>query len=271
MAQIYRKSALERMSSPDKLDCMLTVTSPMSWLIILAVVVICGAVVVWSIFGNFPETVSAQGMVVSPQRTNTVYSSDGGTVIEITVDIGDTVANGVVIAKIKDVYGNENELTADCSGIVSSILISEGQEIYPLSEILRVSPDTDEPFVTVLYVPVATVSELECGMETKVFVSAQNNRNGIEAEIICIDSYATTQQAMCEVMGFDGQMAAYFSQYGPVAAVTCEFKRDSSGEYCYIGKNTADTKLGSGEIVTAEILVDNSAPIYRVFPAWEEE
>ena len=32
MAELYRKSALERISSPDQLDTMLKISSPISWL-----------------------------------------------------------------------------------------------------------------------------------------------------------------------------------------------------------------------------------------------
>ena len=44
MAQLYRKSAVERISTPEQLDKALTVTSPMSWIALAAVTVVILAV-----------------------------------------------------------------------------------------------------------------------------------------------------------------------------------------------------------------------------------
>ena len=40
MAQIYRKTALDKISSPEQLDKSLKITSPLSWLVLLGLTLI---------------------------------------------------------------------------------------------------------------------------------------------------------------------------------------------------------------------------------------
>ena len=52
MAQVYRKSALEKLSSPDQIDKALTIVSPMSWLAIAAATAVVVVTIIWSIVGT---------------------------------------------------------------------------------------------------------------------------------------------------------------------------------------------------------------------------
>ena len=65
MADIYRKSALKKITDPDQLDRAITVSSPMSWLAIIGIAVVFAAVIVWGFLGSIPETLAVNGVVVS--------------------------------------------------------------------------------------------------------------------------------------------------------------------------------------------------------------
>lgn len=51
MAELYRKSSLERISSPDQLDTMLKISSPMSWLALAGATLIVVVTLVWAFIG----------------------------------------------------------------------------------------------------------------------------------------------------------------------------------------------------------------------------
>lgn len=53
---LFRKKALDRISSPEELDHYLTVTGPGVWLPLLAVVALLLGAVVWMIFGHLDVT-----------------------------------------------------------------------------------------------------------------------------------------------------------------------------------------------------------------------
>ena len=89
MADLYRKSSLERMASPEQLDKVLRVTSPLSWLALLGITLIIIVTVVWSIIGTIPETITVKGIVSSVVGSNSVYTEDAGTVVSLRVRAGD--------------------------------------------------------------------------------------------------------------------------------------------------------------------------------------
>ena len=74
MAELFRKSSLEKISSPEQLDKAITVSKPASWLALLGITVMIAATVVWSILGSLPTTVSAQGIATR---------FDGGETVQI--------------------------------------------------------------------------------------------------------------------------------------------------------------------------------------------
>lgn len=49
MSNIFRKSVIERLSSPEQLDKMIRITGPLTWLFIVACVLVFIPLVFWSI------------------------------------------------------------------------------------------------------------------------------------------------------------------------------------------------------------------------------
>ncbi len=98
MAEIFRKSALEKLSSPEQLDKMIVITSPSFWLSMVGAGIIIVSALVWSIFGRLPENVDAQGIYVNRDGMQSVYAENNGVVDQILVADGDYVSKGDVIA-----------------------------------------------------------------------------------------------------------------------------------------------------------------------------
>ena len=99
--RIFRKAALDRLSSPEQLDRLVTVTSPQSWLALLAILAIVGAAIIWSVFGSLPTRIEGQGILInSSGRVVDVQATGSGTLSEILVSVGDEVAEGQVVARL---------------------------------------------------------------------------------------------------------------------------------------------------------------------------
>ena len=114
MADIYRKSALEKMSSPEQLDKAIVIVSPSFWLAMLGAAVIILAALLWSIFGTLPLNVSANGIFMNRSGIHSVYSEMAGTVETIEIDTGLQVHKGEVIARLssKESERRLSDLTA---------------------------------------------------------------------------------------------------------------------------------------------------------------
>ncbi|MGB3571917.1 MAG: hypothetical protein WA783_04850 [Phormidesmis sp.] len=61
---IFRKEALERLSSPEQLDQLMRVVTPRSLLPLLALAGLLGGGLIWSVLGRIPVTTTGQGALV---------------------------------------------------------------------------------------------------------------------------------------------------------------------------------------------------------------
>jgi HlyD family secretion protein len=105
----YRKAALAKLSSPEELDRLVTVTSSRSW---IALLTLCGTlvvVVVWAFFGAVPVTISGPGILVGTGGIAEVSALGAGMVREISVREGDRVEAGAVVAVVDQTL-MENEI-----------------------------------------------------------------------------------------------------------------------------------------------------------------
>lgn len=97
---IFRASALARMSSPEQLDQLLRVTSSKAWIALLAVGIILGTAVVWGFEGRMATKTDGRGVVLRTGMLLTVGTLASGEVSTVNVRVGDQVATGQLIATV---------------------------------------------------------------------------------------------------------------------------------------------------------------------------
>lgn len=98
--EIFRKAALEKLSSPEQLDTMMTVTSPRGWIAVWAIGGILIFALLWSIFGAIPDKVAGSGILIRGGAIYDVVALGSGRIGEIKVKPGDEVAAGDVVATV---------------------------------------------------------------------------------------------------------------------------------------------------------------------------
>jgi HlyD family secretion protein len=97
---LFRKVALERLSSPEQLDQLIRVTTPRAWFNLLALGLILLAAVAWGIWGSIPDKVSGQGILINSGGVYNIVHSSAGQITDIRVRPGDKVKRGEVVARI---------------------------------------------------------------------------------------------------------------------------------------------------------------------------
>lgn len=95
---IFRKAALERLSSPEQLDYLMSITSPAGWLAISAIGVILFLIVLWGFLGRIPDKVSGSGILIRGGAVYDVAAGNDGFVTQVLVKPGDEVSSGQIVA-----------------------------------------------------------------------------------------------------------------------------------------------------------------------------
>ena len=269
MADLYRKSSLERLSNPEQLDKVLKVTSPMSWLALIGITVIILVTVIWSFVGTIPETVTAKGMVSSVVGSNSIYTQDAGTVVSLRVRAGDEVHLGDPVMTYRNASNEVVVVYSDQVGIVSELVVKKDDKFTPGKDIIRISPIAQASQIVVCYVPLANAKKLERGMQVNITLDSLDSSSygHMVARIINIDAYATSNEGISSVIGSDNNLQSTFNKDGAVVAVACELYPDAAtaSGYYWSNRKGAGVQVEIGSLVTAKIVTDEVAPITKLF------
>lgn len=99
-SRLYRKSALEKLSSPEQLDQLMQVTTSKGWMALIALGGLILGAVLWGIFGSLPTKVEGQGILIKGGGVFNITPLGSGQVIELLVQEGDRVEKNQVVARI---------------------------------------------------------------------------------------------------------------------------------------------------------------------------
>lgn len=97
----FRAEALKRLQSPDQLDTLFSLTSPIGWVCAIVAVIIVGALTLWGFVGSLPFQVYGMGMVL--QQGGKLYSVPAptmGNIDKLFVKVGDTIKKDGKIAEL---------------------------------------------------------------------------------------------------------------------------------------------------------------------------
>ena len=98
--QIFRQESLERLSSTERLDRLMRVVNPKSWIPLTTLGFLSVTALTWSIFGRIPVTVEGAGVLVYPSTVVPIQANSSGQLVELKAKEGKLVKKGEVIATI---------------------------------------------------------------------------------------------------------------------------------------------------------------------------
>jgi HlyD family secretion protein len=100
---LFRKKALDRLSSPERLDQAITIIKPRDWLPLSTIGILAVLGFVWSVLGRIPVTVSGEGVLLFPREVVKLQSPLAGQLKELKIQVGDRISkdNQQIIAIIE--------------------------------------------------------------------------------------------------------------------------------------------------------------------------
>lgn len=98
--KLFRKVAVDRLSSPDQLDHMLEAVSLRSWIALAPLAGLVVIAILWGFLGSIPTKVSGKAVLIPMMGLADVTSGFSGRVVEIKARVGDRVERGQAIASL---------------------------------------------------------------------------------------------------------------------------------------------------------------------------
>lgn len=275
MNNIFRKSALERLSSPEQLDKTIVVTSPMSWLAILGVALIIVTFIIWAFIGTLPTTENATGIFINGYDTMIIRSTNSGELVESNLIMGDVVTKGKIMGTLKTHGGEEIDIQATQSGIITDICMEPGDFIEKYDAVAKISPDTKNGNVIVAFLPVGTGKAIQVGMSAIVNpLSVDTQKYGhMEATVIGVDDYITSKDEIKSIIGNNDSLSEYISSNMPLTAIVLSLVTDEASDngYYWTNKNGKRLSINDGTLMDIKLIVNESSPISKLLPIFNTE
>lgn len=99
-APFFRKSALEKLSTPEKLDQLIKVTGTKAWIALTTIIVAIFTALIWSFIGTVKTKLDVVGVVLGGD-VHEVVATAQGQLVDLKVTIGNKVKKGDIIATIQ--------------------------------------------------------------------------------------------------------------------------------------------------------------------------
>jgi HlyD family secretion protein len=98
---LFRKTALDKLASPERLDVLMQVTSPQGWIALCTIGIVLAIVVGWSVFGRIGERVNGQGMLIRGEGNRLIRAEGNGRLASLHIKNGQAVSPHDLIANIE--------------------------------------------------------------------------------------------------------------------------------------------------------------------------
>lgn len=271
--QIFSQEALDKLRSPEKLDTMLPITTPVSWMALIAVIVLLFAVVLWSIYGSFTVKANGMGLIMDSAGVVNVSHIANGKIAHLYVRPNMPIKKGDLIAHMEQAtqsadtrmaqYGMglassdrdamarayqydakryqqdvAEDIYSDYDGIVDEVMVDVGSMITSGTPICSVRLTQDRSDMTgLLYIPVDKGKRVKAGMTIQLAPNGVDvSQSGSLIGVVRnVSEYPITVQGMQQHLG-NPQLAQWIlqAQNSSVMEVTFDLVKDPESESGYL-------------------------------------
>ena len=296
--KLFSQDALDKLRSPERLDTMLSITTPIVWMSLGAIVMITCSLVLWSIFGAFTVKADGMGLIMDSAGVVNVSHVAGGKIESLYIRTGSHVRKGDLIAHLEQpeqsadtrmaqygtgLAGSDREamrqvyeydakryrqniaedVYSDYDGIVDEIAVEVGSLVDGGTPICTIRLNEGRNDLTgIFYVPVDKGKRIESGM------SIQLAPNGVDVSqsgsllgvVRSVSQYPVSSAVVRQHLGNE-HLAQYIltAQKSSVMEVTFDLVRDPNSESGYLWTST----VGEHKPITAGSFCTGSIIIER--------
>ena len=258
--KLFSREALDKMRSPEKLDTLLHITTPVAWIGLSAIVLLLLGVVMWSIMGSFTVKADGYGLIMDTGGVRKVLAMTSGQVSDVYVGTGakvqknqklfslsqtvmsmDTLATwnsielGTHINDVEQRVNNHDgkrmaeeaseQIYSPYNGIVTELLVDPGTVVQAGEELatIRLNEERND-LIGVMYVSVEKGKRLEPGMSIQLAPNgADTSQSGSLLGVVrSVSEYPVDQKSMARNLG-NSQLSQTILQQLQNSAVEVRF------------------------------------------------
>lgn len=285
MPTLFRSQGQDSYRSPEDLDRLVRITTPIGWLALSASLVAITVIVAWGYLGGIPVLVNGNGVLLWRQALREVRSIASGQVIEILVHEGDVVREGTVVAWLQPARSypelSRIEIVAPAPGRVGQVALRRGAIVQVGDVVLTLMPVSGE--LEVLgYLPLQDAKRVHPGMSVLVSpTTVDRERYGwMPGTVRRVGGLVASAAVMKDKLGSE-ELARYFEAVAggtgasrPAALVEVrvmlhEDSRTRSGYQWSSGTGPPFT-LSAETMCGLQIVLDWQRPVDLVMPALKQ-
>ena len=300
--QLFSQEALDKLRSPERLDTMLPITTPISWMGLIAVLVLLFSVVLWSIYGSFTVKADGMGLIMDSAGVMNVSHIATGKISSLYVRPGMVIKKGDLIAHMEQAnqsaetrmaqYGMglaandrdavsrayqydakryqqdvSEDVFSDYDGIIDEVMVDVGSLVQAGTPIcsVRMTQNRDD-LMGLLYIPVEKGKRVEKGMTIQLAPNGVDvSQSGSLIGVVrTVSQYPMTLQGVQQHLG-NPQLAQWViaaQNNSAVMEVTFDLVKDESSESGYLWTS----QVGEHKPITAGSFCTGSIIIERKPP-----
>ncbi|HLY28532.1 MAG TPA: NHLP bacteriocin system secretion protein [Aggregatilineales bacterium] len=264
---LFRKVALERLSSPEQLDQLMQVTTPRGWLAMIGLAVLLLVALVWGIFGSIPTTVSGQGILLRGSGIQRIAAAKAGQVTKLLVKAGDSVTLGQSVASIVPADGSgDTPVSSPYAGRILEIQANEGDVIAAGQPLMSLELSNEE-LSAIVYLPAAEGKQVQAGMDIQLSPSTVRKEEFgvLSGKVSAVSSFPATSQGMLRVLGSDELVRELSANGAPIEVDVQLVKADTPSGYQWSSGAGPTVSLESGTFCVGNVILSEQRPISLVF------
>lgn len=268
MSSIFRKSALERLTSPEQLDKRITIISRGGFLGLLAILFLIVAGLVWGFLGTAVTSVSGEGILTNDKEgVKVIAAPQGGVVKEIYLRPGDQVHAGDAVLRLS-LDDHEINLVSYVDGKMVELRATQGEFVSAGTTVGIVTSNSDD-FVVLAFLTAADGKKVTEGMEVAVVPATVNQEEyGSMPGTVLSVSEQPVSAAESAAMLQDEQLVELLTDGQPPILIVVDVEEDTSSPSGFLWHNGSGPPflVTAGTLAAVAVRVKEQRPISLILP-----
>lgn len=265
--------SIDRVSSPEQLDQIIHITSPLDWLAIAATIVALTVLLGWGFFGSVPQTVEGSGVILYDRPLGTVDAVASGQIVAMRVRVGDIVSEGTIIGFVQPTQSypvvSRIELVSDKAGRVTHVRAHRGDIVNSGTPLLELAP-VHAGHICLAYIPLTRGKPIDVGLTARIIPNSthESDYGSILGVIEKVSDTISTVADIKQNVGSEGLAALLAGKSPAVRAVVIRPQEDPStpSGFRWTTPQGPPFKIPTNTVCAVQLIQETRRPVELVIP-----